>query len=203
MAEDTYCSLAEMTEGQFKDKGSKFIAYARLVRSEEECKAFLEEIKELHFKARHHCYAYRLGRAGKRFRANDDGEPSGTAGRPILGQLDSFGLNNAMAIVVRYFGGTKLGTSGLKNAYKETTRLALEAAKIEKFVIEHLYELSFHYAEMPEIMNQVKGADFEIVETGFDAHPSLQIAVREDRIKEMEALLKPLGTLKHLGEREV
>lgn len=202
MANDTYLSLAETTEGEFKDRGSKFIAYARLVRSEEECKAFLEEIKELHFKARHHCYGYRLGRAGKRFRANDDGEPSGTAGRPILGQLDSFGLSNAMAIVVRYFGGTKLGTSGLRNAYKEATRYALEAGKIEKFVIEHLYELSFHYAKMPEIMNQVKGADFEIIETGFDANPSLQIAVREDRVEEMKDLLKPLGELKYLGERE-
>ncbi|MDV7392848.1 YigZ family protein, partial [Arthrospira platensis SPKY1] len=115
---DTYRTLSGPSTGEFRDRGSKFLAYAFPVYTDEEIGLHLEEVRKLHPKARHHCYAYRLGLDGNHFRANDDGEPSGTAGRPILGQIDSFGLCNVLLVVTRYFGGTLLGTSGLINAYK-------------------------------------------------------------------------------------
>jgi len=134
--QDQYQTIFESSIGEFKDRGSKFIAYAYPVYTEKDWQKHLEEVKKLHFKARHHCYAYRLGLDGNQFRANDDGEPSGTAGRPILGQIDSFGLTNVFVVVVRYFGGTKLGTSGLINAYRESTATAFRNAQIIEKTVE-------------------------------------------------------------------
>jgi uncharacterized YigZ family protein len=132
---DTYLTIAATSLGEFKEKGSKFLAYAYFVSNESDIKEKLDLLKKEHFKATHHCYAYRLGTDGKNYRANDDGEPSGTAGRPILGQIDSFGLTNLLIVVVRYYGGTKLGTSGLINAYRESAKEALSnAEKIEKII---------------------------------------------------------------------
>jgi uncharacterized YigZ family protein len=140
---DHYKTIAGPSTGEFKDRGSKFFAYAFPVFTEEEWQEELEAVKKEHFKARHHCYAYRLGVDQNNFRANDDGEPSGTAGRPILGQIDSFELTNVLIIVVRYFGGTKLGTSGLINAYKLSAAAALDNATIEERLIEDVYTLGF------------------------------------------------------------
>ncbi|MEM6700850.1 MAG: YigZ family protein, partial [Bacteroidota bacterium] len=127
---DQYKTLAAPSTGEFKDRGSKFFAYAFPVETETEVATALEQVKKEHFKARHHCYAYRLGMDKNNFRANDDGEPSGMAGRPILGQIDSWELTDVFIVVVRYFGGTKLGTSGLINAYKKSAMDALEQAEI-------------------------------------------------------------------------
>lgn len=174
---DTYYSIKAPTEGLFKDRGSKFIAYAYPVISEEEIEIALEEIKALHPKARHHCYAYRLGIEGEPHRANDDGEPSGTAGKPILGQLKSFEVSDALVIVVRYFGGTLLGASGLIQAYKESTAEALQAAKKIKKVLSASYKLSFTYAEMGHVMNVVKSQELDITDKTFEETPEITISI--------------------------
>lgn len=179
---DLYQTLAGPSIGEFRDRGSKFIAYAYPVFTNEEWRAHLAALKKEHLKARHHCYAYRFGLDKNNFRANDDGEPSGTAGRPILGQIDSFGLTNVIVIVVRYFGGTKLGTSGLKNAYKLSAAAALEAAEIIEKVVEDIYQIEFDYALMSPVMNAVKGAQLEIVTQHFEAAAQLQIAIPKSKV---------------------
>ena len=176
---DTYFTISMPTEGEYKEKGSKFIAYAYFV-SEETCiKEKLEQLKKEHFKATHHCYAYRLGIDGKNYRANDDGEPSGTAGRPILGQIDSFGMTNVLIVVVRYYGGTKLGTSGLINAYREAAKNALEKAqKIEK-IIESPIEFSLPYNLMNDVMQFLKQYEIEILATDYsDDKMNFRLLVR-------------------------
>ena len=138
---DTYNTITAASEGLFTDRGSKFIAYAFPIKSEEEIKEYLEEIKKEHWKARHHCYAWRLGIDGNTYRANDDGEPSGTAGKPILGQLDSFEITDTLVVVVRYFGGTKLGVGGLINAYKSAAIDALQQVEIISKTIDNYYKI--------------------------------------------------------------
>ncbi|HOI47993.1 MAG TPA: YigZ family protein, partial [Prolixibacteraceae bacterium] len=133
--EDTYKTVSAPSEGLFKDKGSRFISYLYPVTTEEEIKEIIQQVKKAHHSARHHCYAWRLGRENIRFRANDDGEPSSTAGKPILGQLTSFELTNVLLVVVRYFGGTLLGTSGLINAYREAASEAIRNALVETRII--------------------------------------------------------------------
>ena len=160
---DTYFTIAVPSEGEYKEKGSKFIAFTYFVSDESSIKEKLEQLKKEQFKATHHCYAYRLGIDGKNYRANDDGEPSGTAGRPILGQIDSFGLTNVLIIVVRYYGGTKLGTSGLINAYREAAKNALDKSqKIEK-IIESIIEVSISYNQLNEMMQFLKQYEIEII----------------------------------------
>ncbi|MCB0616666.1 MAG: YigZ family protein, partial [Phaeodactylibacter sp.] len=152
---DSYTTLAGPAYGEFRDRGSKFLAYAFPVYTEEEWQARLDEVRREHPKARHHCYGFRLGLDGNNFRANDDGEPGGTAGRPILGQIDSFGLANVIVIVVRYFGGTLLGTSGLINAYKESTADALNKAELIERTVEDIYRITFDYALMGIVMSSI------------------------------------------------
>ncbi|MCB0640845.1 MAG: YigZ family protein [Phaeodactylibacter sp.] len=177
--EDTYQTLAEPSTGEFKDRGSKFLAYAYPVYEEEEIQLYLDEVRKLHPKARHHCYAWRLGLDGNQYRANDDGEPSGTAGRPILGQLDSFEVTNTLIVVVRYFGGTLLGTSGLINAYRASAADALEQAEIIQKTLEDIYALTFDYSLMPQVMNAVKKMELEMVQHDFGNIAILQIALRQ------------------------
>jgi uncharacterized YigZ family protein len=176
MSDDQYQTISSTAYGEFKDKGSKFHAYAYPVLEEEQVQAALEDVKKEHFKARHHCYAYRLGYDGQLFRANDDGEPSGTAGRPILGQIDSRSLTNVCIIVVRYFGGTKLGTSGLINAYKTSASEALEAADIITKTLQNIYRLQFEYAIMGEVMQTAKRMNLNVVEQQFETTAYLDIA---------------------------
>lgn len=166
---DTYLTINGESLGEFKDRGSKFLAYAYPASNEEEWQSALAVVKKLHPKARHFCFAYRLGITGDLFRANDDGEPSGTAGRPILGQIDSLDLVNVIVIVVRYFGGTKLGTSGLIKAYKESTAEALKSANIVSKLIEEFVQLEFGYELMSDIMNAVKKMAPRIVKQEFEA----------------------------------
>ncbi len=188
--EDHYYTIVEGSQGEFRDRGSKFLAYAFPVKSENEWQERLTELKKSHPKANHHCYAYRLGLDQNNFRANDDGEPSGTAGRPILGQIDSFGLTNIIVIVVRYFGGTKLGTSGLINAYKVSTAAALEKASILEKTVEDIYQLTFDYALMSKVMNAVKRLEIEMIEQDFTNVGRLHIALPQSQTHSILTQLK-------------
>lgn len=165
---DTYKSVKEPCQGLFKDKGSRFIAYLYPVTSEDQVKPLLDAIKKEHHAARHHCYSYRIGHNGATFRANDDGEPSGTAGRPILGAIDSAGLSDVVVIVVRYFGGILLGVPGLINAYREATRDAIaNATVIEKTACRRI-EINFDYLQMNEVQKLLKSENLTIVSQQFD-----------------------------------
>ena len=189
---DQYRTIADASFGEFRDRGSKFLAYAFHASSEEECQERLQEVKKEQPKARHHCYAYRLGMDQHNFRANDDGEPSGTAGRPILGQIDSFDLTNVIVIVVRYFGGTLLGTSGLINAYRNSAAAALEAAQIEEKTVRQLFVLKFSYARMSDVMNAVKKMKLEIIRQEFTDAGRLEVAIRQSKVAEQLLRLKAL-----------
>ena len=189
---DIYKTITSESTGEFKDRGSKFIAYAFPVYTEEAWQEKLQLVKKLHPKARHHCYAYRLGLDKNQFRANDDGEPSGTAGRPILGQIDHFELTNIIIIVIRYFGGTKLGTSGLINAYKNAAHEALQHSKIIEKTLNNIYKISFDYGLMSNVMDAVKKLDLEIVKQAFEATAFLEIAIRKG---ESEQTLRQLRSL--------
>ncbi|MFN8302724.1 MAG: YigZ family protein [Saprospiraceae bacterium] len=188
---DVFRTLSGPSTGEFKDRGSKFIAYAWPVREESEALEHLEQLRKEHFKARHHCFAWRIGLTGDRFRANDDGEPSGTAGRPILGQIDAFGLTDVVIVVVRYFGGTLLGASGLIHAYREAAAEALRQATIEEKIVQDCFRFSFDYALMPDIMNAVKKLDFTIVHQDFGEAGLMDLAVRQsetaDKLLRMKA----------------
>ncbi|MBR5384687.1 MAG: YigZ family protein [Bacteroidales bacterium] len=154
--QDSYKSIASHSEGLFKDNGSRFIAHAYPVTTEEEVKDIVTSLRKEYHDARHHCYAYRLGYKGDRFRANDDGEPSGSAGRPILGQIDSAGLSDILVVVVRYFGGIKLGIPGLIRAYKTSTADAIaNATPIDKLASKD-YIIRFGYLSMNTVMKVLK-----------------------------------------------
>lgn len=163
MAEQfTYKTIEAASTAAFKDRGSKFLAYAYPVRDEKELKEKLKELKALHPKAVHHCYAYRLGLDRNQYRANDDGEPSGSAGKPILGQIDSAGVTNVLVVVVRYFGGTLLGVPGLINAYKTAAADALNnVAKVERWIEQEL-EIAFDYPSMSEVLYLLKKSEATI-----------------------------------------
>ncbi|WP_372950432.1 YigZ family protein [Mariniphaga sp.] len=187
---DTYKTIKEKSEGLFKDKGSKFIAYAFPVETEEEIKELLTQLKKEHHSARHHCYAWRLGTEEITFRANDDGEPSSTAGKPILGQLLSFELTNTLIIVVRYFGGTLLGTSGLINAYRTAAAEAIKNAKIETRIIEEKFTLKFTYKEMKEVMQIIKQENLNITDTRFELDCELDFLVRKSDAGRIEEIFQ-------------
>ncbi len=189
---DHFKTLASASTGEFKDRGSKFIAFAYPVRAEEEALAYVEALRKEHFKARHHCFAWRLGPDGARFRANDDGEPSGTAGRPILGQIDSFGLTNVLIVVVRYFGGTLLGTSGLINAYREAAAEALRAAEVVEKIVKDTFAFDFDYALMPDVMNAVKKIDLEILKETYGDRGLLAVGIRQSETENTLLKIKAL-----------
>lgn len=182
--EDTYLTIAAPSEGIFKDRGSKFIGFAYPVESEEEIRQRLQELRKEHFNARHHCYAYRLGADKLQYRINDDGEPSGTAGRPIYNQLLSKDLSNILIVVVRYFGGTLLGVPGLINAYKNAALEAIAQAEIVEKIVYDLYRLDFGYLQMNEVMKVIKEKGLEVRSQQFDLQCSMEIAIRKKRITE-------------------
>lgn len=153
---EVYFTIEKSATAEFKDRGSKFLAYAWPVKSVEQVKECLQEVKKEHPKATHHCFAYRLGTDGLQFRASDDGEPSGTAGKPILGQIDSKGLTDTLVVVVRYFGGTLLGAPGLINAYKMSASMVLQVIPAVQKNVEVKYHLSFDYTILNDIMMVVK-----------------------------------------------
>lgn len=185
MFEDSYKTIAKPSEGSYSEKRSKFLAYAFPVQNEQEVKARLTEIQKKHWDARHHCYAYILGPHKDAYRLNDNGEPSGTAGRPIYGQLLSKDLTNTLVIVVRYFGGIKLGVSGLQNAYKVAAKEALDAAVIEERTIQEQYQVVFEYVKMNDIMQILKDPEIQVLDRQSDMRCTYTISVRQrdaDRI---------------------
>ena len=175
---DTYLSIAAPSEGLFKDNGSRFIALAYPVESEEEIKAIIDSLKKEYHDARHHCYAWRLGKDGERFRANDDGEPSGSAARPILGQIDSAGLSDVLVVVVRYFGGIKLGIPGLIRAYRTSTSDALSKAVTVTKIAGSWYRLGFPYDKLPAVMKIIKDMDLPQRAQDFGNDCSIELRVR-------------------------
>lgn len=180
--EDCYKTISGPCEGIFKDKGSKFIAYAFPVNSLEKAKQIISQIKMEHPKARHHCSALRLSPDKSVFRINDDGEPSGTAGRPILNVLLSNELTNILVVVVRYFGGTLLGVPGLINAYKTATIEAIKAADIIELTVNDIYSLSFNYIQMNEVMRIVKEFDLNILKQQFENTCALEIEIPKRKL---------------------
>ena len=168
MDSDVYKTIKSTSEGVYKEKGSRFVSIAIPISNQEEIKPLIDEIRKKHHLARHHCFAYMIGAEKQIWRVNDDGEPSGTAGRPILGQINSFGLTNLVIVVSRYFGGTLLGVSGLINAYRTAASSALEnAEKIEKTLQEY-YEITYPYISMNDFMRILKEENIGQSEQSFD-----------------------------------
>ena len=163
MDKDQYRTLRELSQGLYKEKGSKFIAIAVPVESVDEVKLELEQLRKNYHDARHHCYAYRLGEEPYEFRFNDDGEPSGTAGKPIFGQIQSFELTNILVVVIRYFGGVKLGTGGLIQAYRTSARDAIENGTIITRVWKTSLEINFDYAHMNDVMRVIKDEGLRVI----------------------------------------
>jgi len=192
---DTFKTIKAPSEGQFKEKGSKFLAFAFPVSNEHQIKEITTRIKKEHHSARHHCFAWRLGADIHTFRLNDDGEPSGTAGRPILGQIQQQELTDILVIVVRYFGGILLGTSGLTNAYKHATAEALKNATTEVKIIENLIEINFDYLAMNDLMLILKEFDIEITESHFDLACRIKIMVRKELTAIILEKLNKIGKL--------
>ena len=180
-----YSTIEIPAIAEFKDRGSKFLAYSYPVDSVDTCKKIIAGLKKEHPKAVHFCVAYRIGVEGNIFRASDDGEPAGSAGRPILGQIDSKQLTNIMVIVVRYFGGTLLGVPGLINAYKTATTLALQLAPIVQKPIELKYELNFDYHQMNEVMMIVKQYNCSVTEQEAQLFVQLKIGIPKARLEEV------------------
>ena len=175
---DIYKSISSASEGLFKDNGSRFIALAYPVESEDQVREIVASLRKEYHDARHHCYAYRIGAAGELWRANDDGEPSGSAGRPILGQIDSAGLSDILVVVVRYFGGIKLGIPGLIRAYKTSTADALANASVTEKIAGSWYRIGFPYDNMQQVMKTVKDLDLPQRAREFGADCSMEVRVR-------------------------
>jgi uncharacterized YigZ family protein len=178
MSSDQYHTIASPAYAEYKEKSSKFLAYAYPFDHEDQLVDLLKTLKSQHIKANHLCFGYKIGLDGLRFRANDDGEPSGSAGKPILGQIVSMGLTNVIVIVVRYFGGTKLGVPGLIHAYKEATKLALEDATISLEIIKNQYRAAFAYEHMGEVLNVFKSCQIELLDKKFEASCQVRFACR-------------------------
>ena len=176
--EDSYKSIAGHSEGLFKDNGSRFIAHAYPVETEEEVRSIVSALRKEYYDARHHCYAYRLGYKGDVFRASDDGEPAGSSGRPILGQIDSNGLSDVLVVGVRYFGGIKLGIPGLIRAYKTSTADAISNANIVEKIASRRFRVVFGYMSMNSVMKVMKDLNLSQSNQQFDMECSLQTVVR-------------------------
>jgi uncharacterized YigZ family protein len=180
-----YNTIEQPAMAEFKDRGSKFIAYSYPVYSIDQAKKYLAALKKEHPKAVHHCLAYRMGVDGATYRVSDDGEPSGSAGRPILGQIDSKQLTNILVVVVRYFGGTLLGVPGLINAYKTATSLALQLAPIIQKPVEIAYTLHFDYQQMNEVMMLIKQYNCSVVEQVAQLFVELKVGIPKSRVEEV------------------
>lgn len=176
---DTYKSISGKSEGLFKDNGSRFIAFAYPVETEDEVKEIVGALRKEYHDARHHCYAYRLGLDGSVYRASDDGEPAGSSGRPILGQIDSAGLSDILIVVVRYFGGIKLGIPGLIRAYRTSSADAIAHASIVEKIAGSWFSLEFPYDNLPVVMKMIKEMDLPVRNQSFELICSMQVRVRK------------------------
>jgi len=177
--DDTYNTIRASATGLYKEKGSKFLAFAEPVINEDEAKAILEKYRKQFHDARHHCFAWAIGCTRESQRMNDDGEPAGTAGRPIFGQILSFDLTNLIIIVIRYFGGTKLGVGGLINAYRTAAKTALESADIEAKTVNEVYKVVFAYPETNEVMRIIKEKDIDIIGSHYTDICQITISIRK------------------------
>lgn len=192
--DDTYKTISKACQGIFKDRGSKFIAFAYPVTTEEEIKKIVAQLKKEHHGANHHCYAFRLGADKQHFRANDDGEPANTAGKPILAQIQSKDLTNVLIVVVRYFGGTLLGVSGLINAYKLAAADALNNADIVERTVNEIYRIRFEYLQMNDVMKIIKDEKLEIISQNHELNCETVFSVRKSTAdKVTEQLNKVTG----------
>lgn len=192
MFEDTFKTIQQESQGLYTEKGSKFIALAFPVKTEEEIKTHLAAIKKTYYDARHHCYAYILGADKLTYRINDDGEPSGTAGRPIYGQLLSKDITNTLVVVVRYFGGTKLGVPGLINAYRSATIDALENNQIIEKTVDEYYKVSFDYLDMNKVMQILKSEYVTITNQDYDERQIISFFIRRREADKVVSALKKI-----------
>jgi uncharacterized YigZ family protein len=190
--QDFYYTIEKAGMAEFKDRGSRFIAIAQPIASIDEFKQTLNDIKKLHPKATHHCFAYRVGLDGNNFRVSDDGEPSGTAGRPILGQIDSKGLVNVLVVVVRYFGGTLLGVPGLINAYKSAAALALQITPLVQKQVEKEFVVQFDYTQIGEIMALAKQYNCRVVKQEMQLFCNMTLAIPKNRVTEVSYKLQEI-----------
>ena len=195
---DAYRSIAARSEGLFKDNGSRFIALAFPVETEDQVREIVASLRKEYHDARHHCYAYRLGYRGDRFRANDDGEPSGSAGRPILGQIDSMGLSDVLVVVVRYFGGIKLGIPGLIRAYRTSTADALGRAEIVEKVAGKRFRLTFDYLSMNGVMKVLKDLGLSPAGQDFGLQCLLEVRVRLALEEDFRSRLSGIAVLEEI-----
>ena len=198
--QDSYKSIASPSDGLFKDNGSRFIARAYPVETEEEVKEIVAALKKEYYDARHHVYAYRLGYLGDKFRANDDGEPSGSSGRPVLGQIDSYGLSDILVVVIRYFGGIKLGIPGLIRAYKTSTADALESAQIVEKIASRHFRVHFGYMNMNGVMKVMKDMGLEQKNQKFDMECSIETNVR---LSQIETFLERMNDVEGCSIEEI
>ncbi len=192
---DTYRTIKAASEGAYSEKRSKFLAFAMPVRSVEEVKQIVAEYQKKYYDARHVCYAYMLGAERKEFRANDNGEPSGTAGKPILGQINSNELTDILIVVVRYFGGVKLGTSGLIVAYRLAAAEAIAAAEIVEKTVDEDVTFHFEYPFMNDVMRIVKEEEPQIVVQDFDNDCTMTLCIRKDSMPRLKARLEKVSSL--------
>lgn len=177
---DTYKTIAEASpETLYKEKNSKFFGFAFPITTEEEVKIHIDQLKKEHFSARHWCYAYQLGTTKIQYRANDDGEPNNSAGMPIYGQIQSFDVTNILIVVVRYFGGVKLGVGGLISAYRESAKMALEASSIIEKTIDVHFKITFDYKNMNKVMRVIKEKNLNIVSQNMNENCQIEIATRK------------------------
>jgi len=194
--DDTYLTIEAKSEGMFRDRGSKFLGYAYPVMSDQYIKSIVTDLKKEHPKANHHCWAMRWSTDRSVFKLNDDGEPSGTAGRPILNTLLSKNITNVAVVIVRYFGGTLLGVPGLINAYKSATELALAEAKIIEKTVNDIYTIVFDYLQMNEVMRIVKDDNLQLLEQVFDNSCSIKVSIRKMQVNQVISKLQKLTSVK-------
>ena len=190
--DDTYLTITEKGEDIFRDRGSKFLGFAYPLSTESDIKAIVSSLQKEHPKANHHCWALRWSTDRSVFRLNDDGEPSGTAGRPILNTLLSRNLTNVAVVVVRYFGGTLLGVPGLINAYKTAAEMALDKAKVTQKTVNDVYLLSFEYLGINDVMRLVKEENLEILAQAFDNQCQLTVSVRKTQVNQFLSKVEKL-----------
>jgi len=196
MLDDTYKTIRTLSEGLYKEKGSKFLAFAHPVESASEVKTLLEAYRKTYYDARHVCFAYSIGADASETRASDDGEPSGTAGRPIQGQILSFGLTNVLVVVIRYFGGVLLGTGGLVIAYKAAAADALQAADILEKTVDVEFSIHFEFPYMNDVMKLVKSLDAKILEQNYDTNCGMRLQIRKRDAEHLETALSKIETLR-------
>ncbi|RZS98317.1 YigZ family protein [Cecembia calidifontis] len=193
---DTYLTLKAKSEGLYKEKGSKFLAFAFPVKDETEIKEILDQLRKKYYDARHHCYAYILGKNQNIYRANDDGEPNHSAGDPILGQIRSHHLTNVLIVVIRYFGGIKLGVGGLIHAYKTAAADAIANNEIITAVLHERVKLDFDYLSMNEVMKLIKDYDLQITDQHFDNQCQLVVEIRQKLLEEISHKISDLNGVK-------